>query len=200
MPEATSLMEAPTTAGTYAQYAVVSESVLGIKPKSLSISVAETKPGSLGCLEQHPIPQPRHAGSRCHADGCPHWAWVPDAGGRWPSFSKRKYDCAGAWGKNLGLIECCFNLICLDWFSSDHERFDHWDCFQRCHVYYWLAQCMLGTLWISWILKLLGQHMQLASVTRWWDWSHGHSVGKGRVANQSCFLLQCFNSSYTNGT
>lgn len=108
MPEATSLMEAPTTAGTYAQYAVVSESVLGIKPKSLSISVPETKPGSLACLEQHPIPQPRHAWSRCHADGCPHWAWVPDAGGRWSSFSKRKYDCASAWGKKLGLIECCF--------------------------------------------------------------------------------------------
>ncbi len=56
MPEATSLTEAPTTAGTYAQYAVVSESVLGIKPKSLSISVPETKPGSLVAgLEQHSV-------------------------------------------------------------------------------------------------------------------------------------------------
>ncbi|CAJ1379465.1 unnamed protein product, partial [Effrenium voratum] len=34
--EATTLTEMVTTAGTYAQYAVVSESVLGIKPKSLS--------------------------------------------------------------------------------------------------------------------------------------------------------------------
>lgn len=29
-------MEAPTTAGTYAQYAVVSESILGVKPESIS--------------------------------------------------------------------------------------------------------------------------------------------------------------------
>jgi len=42
--EATSLMEAPTTAGTYAQYAVVSESVLGIKPKSLSMLEAGAMP------------------------------------------------------------------------------------------------------------------------------------------------------------
>ncbi|CAL1146080.1 unnamed protein product [Cladocopium goreaui] len=42
--EATSLMEAPTTAGTYAQYAVVSESVLGLKPKTMSMLEAGAMP------------------------------------------------------------------------------------------------------------------------------------------------------------
>lgn len=42
--EATSLMEALTTAGTYAQYAVVSESVLGLKPKLLSMLEAGAMP------------------------------------------------------------------------------------------------------------------------------------------------------------
>ena len=38
MSQATALTEFLTTAGTYAQYAVVSESVLGLKPKSLSVA------------------------------------------------------------------------------------------------------------------------------------------------------------------
>eukprot|EP00913_Durusdinium_trenchii_P022964 g21562.t1 len=42
--EATSLMEAPTTAGTYAQYAVVSESILGVKPESISMLEAGAMP------------------------------------------------------------------------------------------------------------------------------------------------------------
>ncbi|CAK9071986.1 unnamed protein product [Durusdinium trenchii] len=42
--KATSLMEAPTTAGTYAQYAVVSESILGVKPESISMLEAGAMP------------------------------------------------------------------------------------------------------------------------------------------------------------
>ena len=44
--QATSLTEAPTTAGTYAQFAVVSESVLGLKPKTMSAQDA---------LSLHPV-------------------------------------------------------------------------------------------------------------------------------------------------
>ena len=44
-------MEALTTAGTYAQYAVVSESVLGLKPKSLSHLARKPKPRALNALD-----------------------------------------------------------------------------------------------------------------------------------------------------
>lgn len=41
-------------------------------------------------------------------------------------------------GRSLDLLNAASIsfVLTVDWFSSDHERFDHWDCFQRCHVYY----------------------------------------------------------------
>jgi len=42
--EATTLLEAVSTGGTYAQYATISESILGLKPKSLSMAEAGSLP------------------------------------------------------------------------------------------------------------------------------------------------------------